>query len=104
MAKDIHVGDIGTVIEVAIVDQAGVAVDISLATTKEIILKKPAGTTDTKTAAFSGDGTDGKMRFVTTLAGDLDTDGDWFVQGHVVIPAGTWHSDVGTFPVLPNLS
>ncbi len=103
MAKEIHVGDVGTIFEVEITDQADAAVDISGATTKQIKFTKPVGTDVTQTAAFSGTGTDGKMRYLT-VAADLSADGDWALQGYVVIPAGTWHTDVGTFKVLPNLS
>ena len=47
-----HVSDIGTIIQITITED-GVALDISSATTKEIILKKPSGTLLTKTATFT---------------------------------------------------
>ena len=60
--NEIRVGDIGTKFQVTVKDGASV-VDISSATsTKQIILKKPDGTTLTKSATFSSDGTDGLGR------------------------------------------
>ena len=100
MAKDIHVGDVGTIFEVIVVDQAGNVVNLAGATTTQIKFTKPDGT---QTAVLSGDGSDGAMRYIT-IANDLDADGGWFLQGYVVKPVGSWHSDIGTFPVQPSLS
>ena len=76
MAKnEIHLNDIGTIFEVTVQDD-GVIVDISGATTKEIIFKKSRGEVLTKAAVFSTDGVDGKMRYVA-VAGDLDERGQW---------------------------
>ncbi len=102
MAKnEIHLNDIGTVFEVTVQDD-GVIVDISGATTKEIIFKKSRGEVVTKSAAFTTDGVDGKMRYVA-VAGDLDERGQWELQAHVVLVAGDWRSDVDVFTVFPNL-
>lgn len=100
-STDMHVGDIGTVIEVTLYD-GGSVVDISSATVKQFMLEKPDGTTVTKSASFTTDGTDGKLRY-TTIANDLDTAGDWQLQVYVEMTAGKWNSDVGAFTVLPNL-
>jgi hypothetical protein len=97
-----HVGDVGTIFEGTFYD-GGVIVDISAATTKEILFRKPDGTVVTKTGTFSTDGTDGKLRY-TTIAGDLDQAGDWRVQGYIVTPTGSWKSSVETFTVLANLA
>lgn len=101
-STDMHVGDIGTVLEVTLYD-SGSVVDVSSATVKQIILEKPDGTAVTKTASFTTDGADGKLRY-TTIANDLDAPGDWNLQVYVEMPAGKWKSDVGVFTVLPNLS
>ena len=97
-----HVGDIGTVIEVTLYD-SGTVVDVSGATTKQLLLKKPDGTVATKNASFTTNGVDGKLRY-TTLANDLDAAGVWELQVYVVLPAGNWKSDVGVFSVLPNIN
>ena len=101
MAVDeIREGDVGTVLEVE-VREDDVALDVSDATTKQILLRKPDGTTVAKTATFSSDGTDGRIRYVT-VEGDL-TAGRWAIQGKVVTPSGTWATEIEAFKVHPNL-
>ena len=100
-ANEVHIGDIGTIFELTVMDGASV-VDVSTATTKEIVFRKPDGSTATKTAAFTTNGSDGKIRY-TTVALDLSVAGDWAVQAHVVLPTGEWRSDLSTFRVYPNL-
>ena len=101
MAEEIHVGDIGTLFEATIMDGSQV-VDISGATTLQIIFLKPNGTRLEKTAALSGDGTDGRMRYVT-VAGDLDIAGFWKMQGFVELATWEGHSPIETFQVYDNL-
>lgn len=99
---DMHVGDVGTIIEVTLYD-GGAVVNLSSATLKQFILTKPDATVVTKTAAFSSDGSDGKLRY-TTIAGDLDAKGSWHLQVYVEMPTGKWKSDIQEFQVEPNLS
>ena len=99
--REIHVGDIGTLIEVTLYD-CGTPVNLTGATTKEIILLKPSGTKVTKTASFKTDGTDGIIQYIA-VANDFDESGPWKIQGHVVLPTGEWRSDTGKFKVLDNL-
>ena len=98
---EIHLDDIGTRFEVTIKDD-GVVVDISSATTKEIIFKKPDGNTLTKNADFVNDGTDGKIDY-STVSGDLNLVGIWNIQAKVVLAGGTWSSEVQEFQVFENL-
>jgi hypothetical protein len=77
-------------------------VDISTATTKQIIFRKPDKTLLEKTASFVIDGTDGKLKY-TTIANDLDINGKWNLQVRVVLPTGDWHSDIYEFTVHANL-
>jgi hypothetical protein len=100
-ADEIHLNDIGTVFEATIMDGA-VVVDISTATTKQLIFKGQSGSSKTKSAAFATDGTDGKIRYVT-VTGDLDWAGQWEWQAYVVMPTGAWHSDTAQFIVYENL-
>ena len=88
----IQVGDIGTVIRLTIED-GGVAVDVSSASEKEILLRSPAAgaTALTKAAAFTGTGTDGQIQYAI-IDGDLDIPGNWSAQGKVVMPGGTWYT------------
>lgn len=93
--------DIGTVFEVIIKDGTAI-VDISGATTKQIIFKKANGETVTKTATFKTDGTDGKIQY-TTVTNDLDVEGTWEIQAFVILASGEWMSDVSRFVVNRNL-
>lgn len=102
MSASITAGDVGTVIRYTIKDQDGVVVDISTATTKQIILRSPAGKKLTKTATFTTSGTDGKIQY-STQAGDIDTPGVWSRQAKIVLPGGTFYTDILTFPVEVNL-
>lgn len=110
-AEDIQKGSIGTVLEVEIVESVLASsgntcilevVDVSSATTKEIILQKPDGTAMVKTAEFTVGGVDGLIRYVT-IAADMDDVGKWLIQGHVIMPTGEWFSKVGEFNVGGNL-
>lgn len=88
---------------IATVKEDNAAVNVSSVTTKQLVLKKPDGSTVTKTAAFVTDGTDGKLQYVT-ISGDLDTAGTWEVQANVVFPSGfNGRSDVQSFEVRDNL-
>lgn len=80
----------------------GVVLDISTATVKSIIVKKPNGTTTTYTAIFLTDGTDGKI-YYDTVAGDLDSAGTYKTQGQISIDGGVYRSSVSAFVVKCNL-
>ena len=100
-ANEIHVNDVGTKFLVTVTDGSS-AVDISSATTKQLIIKKPSGTKLTKATAFSTDGTDGKMQY-SIGSDDLDEAGSYKLQGKVVISDGTFYTDIHTFKVHRNL-
>ena len=100
-SQEIHKGDIGTALTVEIQENE-VAVPIDTAETIKIILKKPTGEVLIKDAAFVTDGSDGQIRYVT-VAGDLDCSGEWKIQGKVVMPSGTWNSEVDKFEVYDNI-
>ena len=104
--EEAHVNDIGTIFSVTVYDTGSTGttsvLDVSGATTKQIIFKKPTGTTLTKAAVFTTDGTDGKIQYVT-VSDDLDSTGTWQLQAYIVASDGSWKSDVGTFKVYENL-
>jgi hypothetical protein len=102
MPAIIHVNDVGTVFEATVEDENGTVLAIGLATTKEMVFQRPDGTTVTKTAALSTDGSDGKMRYIA-VSGDLNMAGAWKVQGHVVLN-GDWRTDTHHFRVYENLA
>ena len=101
-ANEIHLGDIGTIFEITLMDGASV-VDISTQTLMQIKFKKPKSAVVTQTAVFKTDGTDGILQYVTVLD-DLDELGTWKIQAYVELASGSKHnSDIGTFTVYANL-
>jgi hypothetical protein len=102
IVEEIHFGDIGTILE-STIKNINSPVDISSATTKNILLQKPSGAILTKAGNFTTDGTDGLLDY-TTISGDLDESGVWQIQAHVILGSGDWHSDIKNFSVFPNLS
>lgn len=101
--QEIHVGDIGTIFRITIYDGGTTALDVSTATSQEIIFLKPDGTTVTQTSSFYTDGTDGIIQY-TTIANDLDAAGTWKLQAKVTLPGGTWSSCTQKFKVYANLA
>lgn len=102
MAEEIHVNDVGTVFEATIADSNGV-VPLVTATTRQLLFQLPDGSVLTKTAAFTTDGTDGKMEYATEAL-FLSQAGVWQWQPYVVFAGGEWHADVQIFVVYPNLA
>ena len=101
-----HVNDIGTIFRVTVYDMTSTGgttvADIRTATTKQFTFKRPDGTTFTKTAVFTTDGTDGDIQYLS-VDGDLNVSGTWHLQAYVVTSAGNWKTDVGHFRVYENL-
>lgn len=92
--------DEGVVIRLTITKESdNTALDISSATTRQILIEKPSGGTAlTKTATLTGDGTDGQMEYAT-ISGDLDEAGRYEVQGRVVIGSQDFITTKQTFIV-----
>jgi len=101
MNTDIHLGDIGTVM-IATIKDGDAIVDVSSATTKSLIFRKPDGVVVTKPAVFSTDGADGQIQY-TADAAFFDQANKWRMQALIVMPSGTWKSDAITFNVADNL-
>ena len=98
--NEIHEDDIGTRLLLTMNDCDG-AIDISTASTKQLILEKPDGTTATETLSFLTDGSDGKVYYDFVLD-DLDQVGSWGYQVKIVM-TGTWRSNIVHFTVYPNI-
>lgn len=108
MSENIHVGDIGTVVEVQFVE-CGTPVDISTATSTQIAFRNPNGIVVVVTAVFTGteagDGTDGRIRWTSTTSTDWDISGEWTIQAKVVLTGGaTFRSEKKNFQVDENIS
>lgn len=100
MANFFVLGDFGLPITVEVVDKSDNFLDISAATTVNIVLKKPDGSILTKTAAFVTDGTDGKITYVVE-SGVLSVTGQWTARAQVIItPTVDYKTKQGDFKVL----
>lgn len=100
-STDIRVGDVGIAFKVTISDCETI-VDISSASTKQILLYKPDGTVLTKTASFFTDGTDGILTY-STISGDIDLAGFWRIEAYVVLGASQYYSEIARFRVYNHL-
>jgi len=104
--RDLHEGDVDTAIEIAVVEEdvSGdlVPVNISSATILQIKFISPDDTQITKTAVFSTDGSDGKMKYVTET-GFLTPHGVWRKMGYLSMPNWTGHTEMSVFYVNPAL-
>ena len=101
IAGTVHEGDIGTVIELQVTED-GSPLNVSGATDKQFIFKKPSLEILTVAASATTNGIDGKIQFVT-VEGSLDEAGLWQVQAKVVLPSGTWKSSIIYIQVEANL-
>ena len=68
MTVYVHNGDIGTVFELTIKDTDEAVIDVSTAAVKYIYFQDPTGARRRKTAAFTTDGTDGKIQYTEVMA------------------------------------
>ena len=103
--EELHYNDIGTVFLITMndcVSGTSTVLDISGASSLEIILKSPSGVSSTKTASLNTDGTDGKMKY-TTEDGDLNEVGTWRIQAKAAFGSSIFRSNIKTFKVYENL-
>ena len=95
--KELHLGDVGTIIRVTVMED-GEVVPIDSATVKKIKFTKPSGTIVLKDAEFTTDGTDGKLQYIT-LANDLDELEVWEARPYVELTAWKGHGTKFSFRV-----
>ncbi len=95
-------GDLGAEI-VCTVYERGAVLPITGATNLRIYFERPDKTYFYKTGAFKTDGSDGKIKYVTTSVDDLDVAGQWHVQGYFTLSGWTGHSDMEVLPVYENV-
>jgi len=100
----IQEGSIGIIIEYTVFEDDGVTPkNISSATTHNLVLKKPDQSVVNHAAIFSTDGTDGKIRFTTTLATDLTPAGAYRIQADLTMPGFDGRTGSDVFHVERNL-
>jgi hypothetical protein len=99
--NNIQVGVEGLSLELEL-REAYSPLDLSSATQKKIILKKPNETVLTKDAIFKTDGTDGII-YYEVITGDLDQAGNYSVQAYIVLGDFSGYSTISTFTVYENL-
>lgn len=85
------------------VKRDGIPLDISTASTKNLLFNPPSGSLLTKAGTFVTDGTDGKLRY-TTIAGDLDEAGVWEVAADIVMTGWDGQTSAERFMVHEVLS
>ena len=101
MANEIHAGDTGVELIVAVYDN-GEIVDISDSLLLSIIIRKPDNSSHIKSAYLYTDGTDGKMAY-SSSAGDFDLAGTYKIQGRVSLSGGTYYTSISSFKAHCNL-
>ena len=101
--NQIRKDDIGTIFRGTICDQDGDVVDVSGATTKQLHILRLDATSLEEDASFYTDGTDGILQY-TTVDGDINICGVYKLQWYVVLPAGSWKTNIVTFKVHDNLT
>lgn len=89
--EEVQLNDVGTIIEITVIEENNSIVDLSSATTKQIKILKPSGAIITEDADFVTNGTDGKLKY-TIQAGDLNEIGLHRVQAYLVLAYWTGHT------------
>lgn len=110
MTVSIHVGDVGTVIRLEILDARGEVdvdgkkppVNVSSATALYILLESPTGVVKRLMASLVNDGTDGLIQ-AETLEGTISESGAWKMQGLVEFGTKRFHAEKRNFAVVQAL-
>lgn len=89
-------------IEVTVYKEDGTVIDISGATVKDFVFRKPDGELWTEDATFVTDGTDGKLYYQVGVD-ELDQVGLWKLQVSLNLGIGIRRSTIVPFEVHPNL-
>jgi len=97
----LRVGDINVQLLATILED-GLPVNLTTATSMQLLIRKPSGTLLTISPSFFTDGSDGKI-YYNTASGDLDEEGMWKIQGSVAISSGLYRSTIKNFQVYGNI-
>ena len=104
MASEIHQNEIGTRFLITVKDD-GNLVNISGvggSTIHQISFRKPSDAVINRNATLQDFGISGVM-YYDTIAGDLDEAGLYKLQAKVVVPSGTYYTDIHSFKVHSNI-
>lgn len=103
MTDETHVGNVGIPLKLT-VESNGEAKDISTATSKQILLKKPGGELATLDGYFfNGTGTDGVLAY-DSVAATFNRPGLYRAQAFVTLASGiVFYSSIYDFNVYGNL-
>lgn len=97
---DIHVGDIGTILIVAFVEDGNVfPITSGSPLVNQIGLKKPSKKEVWVDAGFLTDGSDGKIKYVVHDASFFDEAGTWYITGKCQTADGKWIATARAFKV-----
>lgn len=103
MTEEVHVGDIGTELEVTFKDGNN-AVSLETATAIKVRITDPNDSSILRDlTVVTPPGTDGVTHYYFA-AGELHTSGTWYYQGTATFPGGYWQSAILTFEVFDNLA
>lgn len=102
MNELIPLNQTGLAIIARVLRSDGVPENLSTATNLTILLRGPAGLTQTKQASLTSDGTDGRVQYVTQT-NDLNSAGVWEYQARYTLAGGVRRSAIGRFRVVPVL-
>lgn len=109
LIPQVHENDIGTRLRFKVKRSAHFAFDLSAATAVFVVFRRPDrtsfavnGTLEQPADSAALPGKDGVF-FYETQDGDLVPAGDWYVQGVVALPTGTWATTIVSLRVYPNL-
>lgn len=100
--EPLRVGAYGFTFGLTLTDADGNPLDVSGATTLQLILERPDSSTVTKTAALETTGLDGRVVYLVA-PGDLNQAGEWRRQFKVVTPQMAPSIEPVAFEVLANI-
>lgn len=103
MTEEVHVGDIGTELEVTFKDGNN-PVPLVTATAIKVRITDPNDSSILRNlTVVTPPGSDGVTNYFF-VDGELHTPGTWYYQGTATFPGGYWQSAVLSFEVFDNLA
>ena len=104
MASEIHKDDVGTRFLITVKDDGSLVniSGVSGGSIHQVSFRKPSDVIVERNATLQDYGVSGVM-FYDSVAGDLDEAGVYKLQAKVIIPSGTYYTDLYTFKVHSNI-